>query len=176
MMLSSNALSVIVAAAAVASGKVAKWKSGRVAAKVSCNLCNKSSRQRVAVGSKLRAAAALKNCCENSQEKILSFPFLFFFFVFVFCCSTGHTLRASGGQKLRLLQLTTPLCYYVSRTQDSDPFRVRVGHQPSRGAHSVRLISRPCFACSCCPSAPALITPRAVANTFSNHKQNFISH
>lgn len=148
MMLSSNALSVIVAA--VASGKVARWQSGRVAAKVSCNLCNKSSRQRVAVGSKLRAAAALKNCCENSQEKILSFPF-WFFFCFLLQHRT-HTARI-GRAEVALITVNNAIMLLCEQDSGLRPLSSTgwPPAEPSRGAHSVRLISRPCFACSCCP-------------------------
>lgn len=37
------------------------------------------------------------------------------------------------------------------------------------------LISRPCFARSCCPR-PGPDNPQGSRNTFSNHKQNFNSH
>lgn len=102
---------------------------------MSCNLCNKSSsssssssRQRVAVGSKLWASP-VKNCCENSKEKIL------------FCQDTHCAHRAGRSeQKLRLLQLTTPLCYYDPlESQDSLAAlsSTRNGHQQSRLAHSL---------------------------------------
>lgn len=146
MMLSSNALSVIVAAVASGKwqgGKVAEWQQ-KWAAICATRAAGNASRLEVNYERRQRWKTAVK------IVKKKSFPFLFGFF---FCCCTGHTLRASGGQKLRLLQLTTPLCYYVSRIQDSDPFRVRVGHQPSRAEEHTQ------FALSAGRVSPARVAP-----------------